>query len=174
VIVNGITMQIESELFAPVPINEKSALYLGAHVGSNNTAELTAIGEACRWLISNGDLATYPRVCIRYDSEYAAKSIQGIFNGSKNVDLITNIRRLFRQAAIGRVIVFEHVKGHSNEKFNSRADFLARKGASGESSFSEHQSCFVKIAHKEVAGVVEDTRDVLNFTLNKRKRDDEN
>ena len=57
--------------------------------GSNNTAELSAIGEALIWC--NQFLTTSPppsnisRIVIRYDSEYAAKSVQGIFNGKKNV-----------------------------------------------------------------------------------------
>jgi ribonuclease HI len=171
VIVNGLTMEIETEIFAAVPVNRNSSFYLGAQMGSNNTAELTAIGEAFRWLINNGDSTNYPRVCIRYDSEYAAKSIQGIFNGEKNLDLIANIRRLYRQAAIGRVVVFEHVKGHSNEKFNSRADILAKKGAAGESSFTEKQGSVLKINHNQVMGG-EFTNEIGYLALKKRKRDE--
>jgi ribonuclease HI len=145
VVVNGNTMEIEAEIFAAVAVDKSSSSYLGALVGSNNTAEVSAIGEAFRWLInSNASTNPHPRVCIRYDSEYAAKSIQGIFNGEKNADLIANVRRLYRQASVGRFIVFEHVKGHSNEKFNSRADVLAKRGASGESScFTEQRSQLV-------------------------------
>ena len=76
VVVDGLTMQIETELFAPVNLNINASVYLGAQVGSNNTAELTAIGEAFRWLINKRSKATSSRVCIRYDSEYAAKSVQ--------------------------------------------------------------------------------------------------
>jgi hypothetical protein len=85
-------------------------------------------------------------VVIRYDSEYAAKSVQGIFNGKKNTELIAEARRHY--AALSRVMVaghsveamrptravevaFVHVKGHSNSRWNDRADELAGFGAAG-------------------------------------------
>ena len=125
------------------------------HAGSNNTAELTAIGEALLWcshhlqasshssvsvrstaLSSSSSSSTavvdLKRVVIRYDSEYAAKSIQGIFNGKKNVELISVIRKHF--SAVVRLIEvsFVHVKGHSKARWNDRADELAGLGASGQ------------------------------------------
>ena len=41
------------ELFGPVVTNPNSRFFLGAAKQSNNTGELTAIGEALLWLISN-------------------------------------------------------------------------------------------------------------------------
>lgn len=70
------------------------------------------------------------RIFIRYDSEYAAKSVQGIFNGKKNVELIEKIRVILRKVknVVGSV-TFLHVKGHSGHLYNDRADQLANLGA---------------------------------------------
>jgi len=76
----------------------------------------------------------FSRVVIRYDSEYAAKSVLGIFNGKKNVELITAVRRQYAELrrifAVGEVD-FVHVKGHSSARWNDRADELAGFGAAG-------------------------------------------
>jgi ribonuclease HI len=42
-----------AELFGPVVTNSKSGYFLGANAQTNNTAELSAIGEALLWLILN-------------------------------------------------------------------------------------------------------------------------
>ena len=136
-IVRSPEMIVELELFGPVPLSGNSKFFLGAAVGSNNTAELTAIGEALRWLRDFGSIEKYPgNVCIRYDSEYAAKSVQGIYNGKKNCDLIHRIRLLYKEVSLHRKaehsVIWEHVKGHSNDAFNDRADSLALQGSSGE------------------------------------------
>ena len=104
--------------------------------GSNNTGELSAIGEALLWLKENNDPAVYPAAVIHYDSEYAAKSVTGEFNGPKNRPLYSKIRDILqRLTAVEAVspmrIDFEHVKGHSNDIWNDRADRLANKGSSG-------------------------------------------
>ena len=97
-----------AELYGPVVISPTSAFHLGAAVCSNNTGELTAIGEALLWLRDSADermfcacateAACTCRPCamsIRYDSMYAAKSVTGEFNGEKNKPLIMSIRRLY-------------------------------------------------------------------------------
>ena len=117
-------------------------------VGSNNTAELTAIGEGFRWLaercrrISTRSIALdFGCVVCRYDSDYAAKSVTGEYNGKKNVELIQRVRREYQAAltalrsmcsSLGRPgsisIRFLHVKGHSGHRWNNHADKLANKG----------------------------------------------
>ena len=48
-------------------------------VGSNNSSELSAIGEALIWLRDNREETKhYTDVVINYDSEYAAKTITGV------------------------------------------------------------------------------------------------
>lgn len=83
-------------------------------LGSNNTGELTAIGEALKWLnnmytgglspvesaslgntVDLASLKHYP-VIINCDSLYAANSVLGIFNGEKNKKLIQYIRNLYK------------------------------------------------------------------------------
>lgn len=97
---------------------------LGASVGSNNTGELSAFLEAFLYLLNHcpllfnrpsvpkrpiGDMdkrqktdkvdpdaadGRVRRVVLCYDSEYAAKSITGQFNGKKNTELIDLGRKL--------------------------------------------------------------------------------
>eukprot|EP01036_Dinobryon_divergens_P022700 gene22700-30982_t len=126
--------KILEELYGPVVLEKTSPYFLGATVGSNNTGELSAIGEALLWLENNNDPAEYPAAVIHYDSEYAAKSVTGEFNGPKNRTLYLNIRDIFHRLTVNPErmrIAFEHVKGHSNDRWNDRADKLANKGSSG-------------------------------------------
>jgi ribonuclease HI len=119
-----------ASLYGPVCRNVTSPYYLGAEVSSNNTAELSAIGEALIWLRDNGPLGS--TAVIRYDSEYAAKSVQGIFNGEKNRLLIQNIRAILTMLrSSGYKVFFSHVKGHSAHRWNDEADRLANEGSSG-------------------------------------------
>lgn len=90
---------------------------------------------------------------ILYDSEYAAKSVIGEFNGAKNRELINRIRSILQKlvtsmrAAHGGAaggaggaaarggpvgLNFVHVKAHASHFYNEKADLLAKLGASGE------------------------------------------
>ena len=171
IVVCAASMTIECELFAPVPLSKTSSpYYLGAEVGSNNTAELSAIGEALRWLISFGDAHTHRRVCMRYDSEYAANSVQGIWNGAKNKDLITNIRHMYRSCSERHAIVWEWVKGHSSEEFNDKVDKLARRGALGEFCTTGHYARQERKANINDEGIDVDI-DIKKEKGKKRKRE---
>lgn len=157
---------IIDEIYAPVELCPTSPYFLGASVGSNNTAELTAIGEALIWLRDSSEkiccdcsinssrtrcsvsscICPKVSVSIRYDSEYAAKSVMGVFNGDKNKQLYTRIREIYKSVQKGGLcncgkhidqlrkpadIVFQKVKGHSGDTWNDKADNLANKGARG-------------------------------------------
>lgn len=105
---------------------------------SNNTGELTAIGEALLWLHEYWwDYHEYSAAVIHYDSEYAAKSVLGEFNGTKNVELYRTVREILeklkrRGAAEGKEgVSFAHVKSHSADRWNDVADGLARRGSGG-------------------------------------------
>jgi ribonuclease HI len=104
--------------------------FLGADCPSNNTGELSAIGHALL-LASSPDspLQSGADLILRYDSEYAAKSVQGIFNGAMNAALILRCRELLAAARRGRTVSFEKVKGHSGNAMNDEADRLANLGA---------------------------------------------
>ncbi len=123
------------EMFGPVWIDKTSQYYMQAKVASNNTAELSAIGEALLWICDFG--TANENVCICYDSEYAHKSVVGIFNGEKNRELIGYIRSILNSVLLKfrkgtGSLSWKHVKGHSNDIGNDKADLLAGKGARGE------------------------------------------
>lgn len=131
-------LDLHDEIYGPLELEQSGDDYLGAQVTSNNTAELSAIGEALRWLQSEAnDPATRIEgripVVIRFDSEYAANSVQGLYKSKKNVALITTIQQMLRDVVDrGFEISFIHVKGHSSERWNDRADELANFGATGK------------------------------------------
>lgn len=150
------SLETIAEIFAPVELDSESPYYMGAEVRSNNTAELTAIGEAFIYVrdyaqnfvchCSGACSCTRLSVSVRYDSEYAALSVKGTFNGVKNKRLYETIRGIYRSVREGGTysagefvgkrrqpvdIVFEKVKGHSGDTGNDRADHLANEGAAG-------------------------------------------
>ena len=59
-------------LHGPVVLDASSPLSLGAELGSNNTAELSAFGEALLWLKDEEPTGGLPAV-LHYDSTYAKK-----------------------------------------------------------------------------------------------------
>lgn len=74
----------------------------------------------------------------KYDSEYAAKSVTGEFNGKKNPELIARIReelarlKAFRTPYFNLYVVFSHVKAHTAQNhWNNYADELAKRGSQG-------------------------------------------
>lgn len=111
------------ESFGPVVVEKDSKNYIGAQVLTNNTAELSAIYHALCYVKKN----TVDEVWIKYDSEYAAKSTLGEFNGAKNAALIKSCRDALHD--VQERVRFEHVKGHSGDRFNDHADRLASRGA---------------------------------------------
>ena len=123
------------ELFGPVDLNPASPYFLHAEVGSNNTAELSALGECLLWIRDFAPRAKYPGpIVVLYDSEYAMKSIDGTYNGAKNRGIIEHVRAIYKAVKNergGGLIEFRHVKGHSGDAGNDRADFCAGVGSSG-------------------------------------------
>lgn len=114
------TAEVVDRCFGPVFLQGNAAtdiFALGASLGSNNTAELSAFLEAILYLLKHcslleptGHCSTskeheeedveedlVERVVFCYDSEYAAKSLTGEFNGSKNKELILHGRQLLQQ-----------------------------------------------------------------------------
>lgn len=115
------TADVVDRCFGPVFLRgnaETDDFTLGASLGSNNTAELSAFLEAILYLLNHcslleptrsyversyraieSDAVDDPveRVVFCYDSEYAAKSLTGEFNGNKNKELILQGRHLLQQ-----------------------------------------------------------------------------
>ncbi|MBS65662.1 MAG: hypothetical protein CMA93_05000 [Euryarchaeota archaeon] len=105
--------------------------YLGAEVGSNNTAELTAIAHAARWVL------THPEgggVVIRGDSQYALNIASGEWRAKANQDLAESVKGLWQEAGSIRGLRAEHVRAHRGHRWNERADHLAFRAMQGESA----------------------------------------
>jgi ribonuclease HI len=120
----------ELDFHGPVVFDKDDTLFLGSTCGTNNTGELSAIGMALRWLIEVDRSNT--RCTILYDSKYAANIAQGIYKAEKNQDLARIVQGFFKTVKAARPIVFQHVKGHSGDRWNDRADRNADRGAAGE------------------------------------------
>jgi len=158
------------ELYGPVVIEPRQEGFMGAEVTSNNTAELCAIGEALKWVrdsvLNNDDDdrgITRVNVVIRYDSEYAANSVTGIFNGKKNRGLIENVRSILsdiNNSKSGKYVSvsFKHVKGHSNDKWNDMADALANKGSDGFRHSDESEGGIKHRTHEFVRDDMESSK----------------
>jgi ribonuclease HI len=99
--------------------------YIGADKRSNNTAELTAIYYALKYVALCADPRDTVTIC--FDSVYAANSIRGIFNGKKNKVLIDTCKGML--ASVKCKLEWQHVKAHSGEVYNERVDELAKEGA---------------------------------------------
>jgi len=127
-----VVLRAEEELdfHGPVVFDKDDVLFLGSTCGTNNTGELSAIGMALRWLIEMD--TSHTRCTVLYDSKYAANIAQGLYKAEKNQDLARTVQGFFKTVKAARPIVFEHVKGHSGDKWNDRADANADQGAAGE------------------------------------------
>lgn len=124
------TGRLVAELFGPVVLDSASPFFLGAEIGSNNTSELSGICEALFWLLHHEPSSR--SAAIFYDSKYAAKITTGEYRAEKNKCLAEKSRSLLQSVRQKRRVRFEHVKGHSNDRWNDAADGLANRGAAGQ------------------------------------------
>ena len=140
------------ELFGPVVTDSNSPFFLGAALHTNNTGELTAIGEAIIWLISDwkqicASISTpLKNIVIHSDSNYAINAIVGTESGPSNLQLYSNIRQLLREfkqslqssdlvvngisTALTTAPTFSirKVRAHAGIKGNEKVDMLAQMG----------------------------------------------
>lgn len=116
------TGEIHEEFFGKVVTDEDSENYLGAEVGSNNTAELTAIAEALRWLLIEG---TERPVIIKTDSQYAGNLATGNWKAKANKKLVAKVQQLWQEVSNLTELEWEHVRAHRGHRWNERADHLA-------------------------------------------------
>ena len=103
--------------------------FIGAEVGSNNTAELSGFAAALRWLLVEG--GDDPAV-IRADSTYAGNLASGVWKAKANRELVANVQALWEEVAALRTLSWAHVKAHRGHRWNERADHLAARHALGE------------------------------------------
>ena len=120
-------------------IDEKSAMvitdkhvvgYIGAEVGSNNTAELSGFAAALRWLLVEG--GTQPAI-IRADSQYAGNLAAGVWKAKANRELVANVQMLWKEVSELRTLSWSDVRAHRGHRWNERADHLALRCANQQS-----------------------------------------
>ena len=103
--------------------------FIGAEVGSNNTAELTAIAQALRWvLVEGGD----GEIIIKTDSQYAGNQTAGAWKTKANKVLVKHVQGLWSEILELRKISWEHVRAHRGHRWNERADHLSIRAANDE------------------------------------------
>ena len=119
-----------AERSGPVVTNPSENDYLGAEVGSNNTADLTEIGHAARWILSQPGEGV---VVIRGDSQYALNIASGAWRAKANQDLAESVKALWMEVDSVRGLRGEHVRAHRGHRWNERADHLAFRAMQGES-----------------------------------------
>lgn len=123
------TGEIVEETSGRVITDPEQAGFIGAEVGSNNTAELCGFAAALRWLLVEGgrDAAV-----IRADSQYAGNLASGAWKAKANKDLVHQVQELWREVAGLRPLTWSHVKAHRGHRWNERADHLALRRAQGD------------------------------------------
>ena len=111
--------------------NPDHPAYLGAQASTNNTAELTALGETLRNLIAQADALPIGRGIIRPDSELAAAYAMGTITPARNRELASEVHRLYTILSKKSPITWRHVRGHSDQKWNDYVADLADLGRRG-------------------------------------------
>eukprot|EP01050_Picozoa_sp_SAG11_P006942 SAG11_NODE_562_length_8523_cov_38.875356_1_plen_262_part_00 len=122
--------EVRADLWGPVDTDESSVWFCGAEQGTNNTGELIGIGQGLMWLRDVAaraeswapSIVTVPAVML-YDSAYAANTTTGRWKAKKNLALVEWVKRLLAEVeASGREVHWVHVKGHSADGGNDKAD----------------------------------------------------
>ena|SRR5208282_1064915 len=85
-------------------------------MGTNNQAELLAVREALAWAPKTEEIV------LHVDSKYALGTISKGWNATKNLELIQEVKKLFKSFPRIRMI---RVPGHSGIRGNEMADALA-------------------------------------------------
>ena len=121
--------EILHEFNGRVITNRDDSDFIGAEVGSNNTAELTAFAEALRWCLKEGSDS---EIIIKTDSQYAGNQATGAWKAKANRQLVAHVQSLWNEVSGLRPVSWDHVKAHSGHRWNERADHLAIRAASDE------------------------------------------
>ena len=116
--------EIIEESWGHVVCNPTDEDFIGAEVGSNNTAELTAFAMALRWLLIDGDDKS---AIIYTDSQYAGNLATGAWRAKANKSLVKSVQNLWNEVSQIRPIEWRHVRAHRGHRWNERADHLANR-----------------------------------------------
>ena len=103
-----------TEAHGPVVTNPDHSAYLGAQAFTNNTAELTALGETLRNLIAQADTPPSGKGIIQPDSKLAATCTMGTITPPLNRKLAAEVHRLYTILSRKRPMTWRHVRGHSD------------------------------------------------------------
>ena len=122
--------ELHEEFAGHVITDELQDDYIGAQIGSNNTAELSGFAAALRWLLIEG--GDEPAI-IRADSQYAGNLACGAWKAKANRELVAHVQSLWDTASELRPLSWEHVRAHRGHRWNERADHLALRKAQNES-----------------------------------------
>ena len=125
--------EIFHEFSGRVITNPDESKFIGAEVGSNNTAELTAFAEALRWALSEGGDS---EIIIKTDSQYAGNQATGNWKAKANRELVAHVQALWDEVSQLRELSWDHVKAHSGHRWNERADHLAIRAVNDETPLS--------------------------------------
>ena len=128
--------EVQNELSGIVITDPDSSQFIGAEVGSDNTAEVTALYKALEH-IEYGHQTNNPETSytIYGDSMYAGKMAMGEWKPKENKELIKNLMNKWKSLKMqGINFTWNHVKAHSGHLWNERVDHLAIKAASNEKS----------------------------------------
>lgn len=96
----------------------------GAIGTTNNQMEMTAVLEALKAADPNMPTTVYS------DSKYVIETLKGVFKIGKNRELW---KQLKDQAARFTTIRYIWVKGHANNEYNNKVDYLANREATRRS-----------------------------------------
>lgn len=116
--------------------NEK---YIASH---NIIGEIFGAINALDWAVSNG----YEKIKIYHDYEGLSKWISGEWRANSDVaKMFTSIYRNKFEGVLD--VVFEHVKGHSNNKYNDQADELAKSALQNRQRIAIQGSHWFALPH---------------------------
>jgi len=121
--------ELHHEAAGPVVTDREADGFIGAEVGSNNTAELSGFAAALRWLLVEG--GEEPAM-IRADSTYAGNLAAGVWKAKANRELVAKVQALWDEVQALRPLAWSHVKAHRGHRWNERADHLAARHMMGE------------------------------------------
>lgn len=116
--------EILEEFSGPVSTSSDDQDFIGAEVGSNNTAELSGLFAALRWLLTEGQ---DDAVRIRLDSQYAGNIATGTWRAKANRQLAARVQSVWSEVAQQRKLTWDHVRAHRGHRWNERADHLAKR-----------------------------------------------
>ena len=96
-----------------------SPYFLGASVGSNNTAELSALMEASLYLLHHSSRTA--RVTFYYDSKWAASMMRGHSRPKRHREMVTHARRIYHKLQTQADVKWVWIKGHTGNLGNEKS-----------------------------------------------------